>query len=144
MENKPTPLQHLVAEGTAEGMGIAVELFVINNKIDARPTLVSNRPVDDAIILLTSEYSNEQISYPFGDESLKKELDAIVLEYLPAIEMLFKSKDISNLKKLVRWITCGQMLEFLEPRKERVRELLLRVRMEGLIDPPLPKHGPGG
>jgi hypothetical protein len=128
----PKELRQIVAEGTAEGLGVGISLFAQQNRISVRPTSKSKNPIDDLSLLVTAEYARHQPGYPFGDQSLKAEINAVIKEYQPAIEMLWLEKDLPQCKKLVITITCGQLLEFLTPKKAKFEETLERIRLEGL------------
>lgn len=135
MEENPeidTKLKRLIAEGTADGIGVGIALWVQNERLPRTPTEKSARPIDDLCLLFTADYQEGKPGYPFEEQSLKAEIDAIVSEHIPALKILFYSNDLEEVKKLTRYLVAGQVLEFIKPKSEKVKELMDKIRNEGL------------
>lgn len=108
-------LQDIIDEESVNALGATMLVF-------ARQRGLLDRKLDKPAALITAEFSTieeERKTYPLT-KSIKNEVDWALTQGRPSFAALYAHGEEDNLRRLIRTIVCGEMLNVMQDRLEEV------------------------
>jgi len=113
-------LQDIIEEESLNGLGATILVFANKRGLDlGKP---DSGKLHKFGKLLTAEFSTdeeERKAYPLT-KSIKNEVDWALTQGQPSFAALYAHDEEENLRKLIRTIVCGEMLNVMQDRLEEV------------------------
>ncbi len=124
-ENKS--LSSIVEQQVANGVAKGIEMFLVRNNVNIRPSRECEKPLEVFMGKLLAEYLEGAPGYPFKD-SLRQIVLLRQAEESATLQDLYENKEFKSVEGLARMAGAAAVLEFLDAHREEALRVIREIR----------------